>query len=110
MTSAITDFDLHALHDGQLPKHRRHTVEAKARADDAASLRLAAWRLQDDALRAQLDPVAAEPAPLRLNIMRIDGGNAARMAQWRRTLFGFIAGFALGIALAGMIFLALNGR
>ena len=109
-TLPVTDADLHAHCDGRLGKARRRDVEAFLADNSDAQGRMALWDKQRADLRTFLDPVLAEPVPLRLNIARLDGGAGARAAAWRKTLFGFIGGFALGIALAGVLFLTLGGR
>ncbi|MGL4322442.1 MAG: anti-sigma factor family protein [Beijerinckiaceae bacterium] len=106
----VTDADLHAHCDGGLAKSRRRDVEAFLAANSDARARMRLWQQQQAQARAFLDPVLAEPVPLRLNIARLDGGAGGRAAAWRKTLFGFIGGFALGIALAGVLFLTLGGR
>ena len=62
----VSEADLHAYVDGQLPEARRLTVQAHlaARPQDAASV--SAWQRDSASLRALLDPVLAEPIPLSL--------------------------------------------
>lgn len=67
MTHApITETDLHAWLDGELPASRRSDVEAFLAANTDEADRLAAYRRQDEALRARFDPVLDEPVPARL--------------------------------------------
>lgn len=62
----VTEADLHAYVDGVLPPARAAEVETylAAHADEAA--RIAAYRRQKDALRAQFNPVLDEPISPRL--------------------------------------------
>lgn len=62
----ITEADLHACADGQLPEARRAEVAAFLAQQPEARQRVDGWRRQNDALRAWLDPVLDEPLPLRL--------------------------------------------
>lgn len=67
----VTEDELHALVDGELPADRVGDVEAwlAAHPDDAA--RVAAWRAQVEAIRARYGGVADEPVPARLDLDRI---------------------------------------
>ena len=62
----ITESDLHAWIDGQLPADRAREVEVylATRPDDAR--RAEAWRAQKEELRALFDPVQDEPLNARL--------------------------------------------
>lgn len=67
---AVTESELHAYVDGTLPDGRRAEVEAylETHPDDAE--RVAAYRRQNEALRALFDPVLDEPLPERLRTPR----------------------------------------
>ena len=69
--SPVTEDELHAYVDGELPADRRTAVEAwlATHAEDAA--RVAAWRLQMEMLRARYGGVASEPVPVRLALDRL---------------------------------------
>ena len=69
----VTEDELHAYVDGELPADRRAAVGAwlATHPDDMA--RVAAWRAQIDAIRARYDSVAAEPVPARLALDRLAG-------------------------------------
>lgn len=75
----ITEADLHAYADGQLPEARRLEVEAylAARPDDQA--RIHAWIKDSEALRDLLAPVLAEPIPVRMPT-----APGRRPARWRQ--------------------------
>ena len=70
-STPVTEDELHAFVDGELPADRRDAVDAwlAAHPDDMA--RVAAWRAQADAIRARYDSVATEPVPARLALDRI---------------------------------------
>jgi anti-sigma factor RsiW len=67
----VTEDELHALLDGELPDDRRQDVEAwlAAHPDDAA--RMAAWRAQADMIRRRYGGVVEEPVPERLALDRL---------------------------------------
>ena len=64
----VTEDELHAYVDGELPADRREAVEAwlASHPDDAA--RVAAWRAQAEAIRARYGSVVNEPVPERLTL------------------------------------------
>lgn len=64
----VTESELQAYVDGVLPESRRAQVEAylAGHAEDAE--RVAAYRRQNESLRAQFGPVAEEPIPERLRV------------------------------------------
>ena len=94
----ISEDELHAYVDGELPADRRGAVEAwlAAHADDAA--RVAAWRKQAELLQARYGSVVNEKVPARLDF--------GRMACRRRN--GWIAA-AAAAALAAFVVGGLTG-
>src|SRR5712675_1707069 len=107
---SVTEDELHAYVDNELPTERRGDVEAwlAAHPDDAARVR--SWREMAEALHARYDSVADEAVPRRLEIERL-------VRQPRRfiysaiaaTLVAFIAGsgvgwFAHGVAASPSVF------
>lgn len=64
----MTEEELHAFVDGELPADRQAAVEQwlATHSDDAA--RVAAWRAQAEAIRARYGGVADEPVPARFNV------------------------------------------
>ncbi|MCB1414368.1 MAG: anti-sigma factor [Xanthobacteraceae bacterium] len=90
----VTEDELHAYVDGELPAERRADVEAwlAAHPDDAD--RVGAWRAMADALHARYGGVTDEPVPARLNVDRL-----ARPP--RRWLHGAIAASLLAFAAGG---------
>lgn len=67
----VSEDELHAYVDGELPADRRAAVEGwlSAHPDDAA--RVATWRLQADAIRARYADVARQPIPSKLRLNRM---------------------------------------
>ncbi len=89
----VTEDELHAYVDGELPADRRPAVEAwlAAHPDDMA--RVTAWRSLADAIRARYGAVATEPVPARLSLHQIE--RAGR--SWR----GMAAAAAVAAFLVG---------
>src|SRR5258706_1352449 len=67
----VTEDELHAYVDNELPPERRGDVEAwlSAHPDDAARVR--AWRTMAETLHARYDSVLDETVPKRLEIERL---------------------------------------
>jgi anti-sigma factor RsiW len=93
----VTEDELHAYVDDELPPERRGDVEAwlAAHADDAE--RVQAWRTMAEALHARYDAVADEAVPKRLEIERL----VKKPRRWiyaaiAASLVGFIAGGGAG--------------
>src|SRR5918999_1247913 len=89
----VTEDELHAYVDGELPADRRAVVEAwlPTHPDDAA--RVAAWRLQADAIRARYADVAEQPVPPKLQLDRMS--YASR--RWKlAAAAAVVAAFLLG--------------
>lgn len=57
----VTEAELHAWLDGELPESRRAEVEGYLAAHPLEAEGLAAYRRQDESLRARFDPVLDEP-------------------------------------------------
>lgn len=98
----ITEDELHAYVDGELPLERCEAVDAwlAAHPDDAA--RVYQWRAMSDMLHEKYGSVADEPVPVHLNPDRLD----ARPRQWiymtvAATLAAFVIGGGAGYALRG---------
>lgn len=62
----VTEADLHAYADGQLAPARQAEIEAFLNAHAAERQRVDDWRAQNRGLKQLLNPVMAEPLPLRL--------------------------------------------
>jgi len=96
--AAVTEDELHAFVDGELPDERRVAVEAwlAVHADDAA--RVAAWRKQAELIQARYGGVVDETTPERLRLSRLasrrrNGWIAVAAAA---AVAAFIAGGAAG--------------
>ena len=92
----VTEDELHAYVDNELPAERRADVEAwlGAHPDDAE--RVASWRAMAELLHSRYDSVADEAVPQRLAI--------DRLAQTpRRVLYGAIAATLLAFVAGGGI-------
>jgi len=93
----VTEDELHAYVDNELPAERRGNVEAwlAAHPDDAERVR--SWREMAEALHARYGAVADEPVPKRLEIERL----VRRPREWifgaiAATLLAFVAGGSVG--------------
>ena len=117
--SPVTEEELHAYADGEIPTDRRIAVEAwlASNPDDAA--RVAEWRAQADVIRARYGAVASEPVPARFDLDKL--ASAGRGRSWRAVaavaaltafLVGAVAGWVAHSASAGRpsIFEILNSE
>jgi anti-sigma factor RsiW len=93
----VTEDELHAYVDDELPAERRADVEAwlATHPDDAERVR--SWRAMADALHARYDSVADEAVPKRLEIERL----VRQPRKWiygavAATLVAFVAGGGVG--------------
>lgn len=66
--SPVTEDELHALVDGELPADRREAVEAWLAGHPEDATRVAAWRAQADTIRGRYTSVAAQAIPQRLKL------------------------------------------
>jgi anti-sigma factor RsiW len=90
----VTEDELHAYVDNELPAERRGDVEAwlAAHPDDAE--RVQSWRAMAEALHARYDSVANEPVPKRLELDRL-------MQPPRKWVYGAIAASLLAFVAGG---------
>jgi anti-sigma factor RsiW len=93
----ITDDELHAYVDGELPADRRKTVDAwlATHPDDAA--RVASWRVHAELIRVRYGGAARNPVPARLNLDRL--ARAERKWTWMAAVAvvsAFLVGGATG--------------
>ena len=93
----VTEDELHAYVDNELPAERRGDVEAwlATHPDDAE--RVQSWRAMAEALHARYDSVADEPVPKRLELERL----VRPPRKWiygaiAATLVAFVAGGGAG--------------
>jgi anti-sigma factor RsiW len=80
----VTEDELHAYVDNELPRERRGDVEAWLATHPDDSERVQSWRAMAEALHARYDGVADEAVPKRLEIERL-------VRQPRRWIYGAIA-------------------
>jgi anti-sigma factor RsiW len=93
----VTEDELHAYVDNELPPERRGEVEAwlAAHPDDAE--RVQSWRAMAETLHARYDAVADEPVPKRFEIERLVRQPRNWMyAAVAATLVAFVAGGGVG--------------
>ena len=92
---AVSEAEMHALVDGWLPAARRAEVEASLATHHEDAMRVRAWREQNEALRAQFEPVLAEAAPSRLR-RTAAGHRVLRSARYAAVLAWFAIGGVAG--------------
>jgi anti-sigma factor RsiW len=92
--ATVTEGDLHAYVDGQLPAGRRGAVEAWLAAHPEDAARVAAWRTQAELIRARFGAVAQEQPPQRLKPARL-------VRRLRRGAFAAVAAAVLAAFFAG---------
>jgi anti-sigma factor RsiW len=80
--SPVTEEELHAYVDGELPADRLEAVTAwlAAHADQAGLV--AAWRAQADGIRSRYGAVASEPMPERLQLDQVMKHDRASGRSW----------------------------
>ena len=90
----VTEDELHAYVDNELPAERRGDVEAwlAAHPDDAERVR--SWRAMAEALHARYNSIADEPVPKRLEIERL-------VRQPRKWFYGAIAATLVAFSAGG---------
>ncbi len=90
----VTEDELHAYVDNELPAERRGDVEAwlSTHPDDAERVR--SWREMAEALHARYDSIADEPVPQRLSIDRL-------VRTPRKLMYGAIAATLLAFVAGG---------
>ncbi len=94
----VTEDELHAYVDGELPAERRSVVEAwlTAHGDDAA--RVAAWSHQAELIRVRYGGTAQEPVPDQLALAQLAGRRRRSFATLATAAMvaAFIAGGSAG--------------
>jgi len=96
-TIPVTEDELHAYVDNELPAERREAVEAwlASHPDDAA--RVTSWRAMSDALHAKYGAVIDEPVPGRLSVDQLSRTPRRwMMGAVAATLVAFAAGGGVG--------------
>jgi anti-sigma factor RsiW len=93
---SVTEDELHAYVDDELPAERRADVEAWLVAHPEDAERVHSWRAMAQMLHARYDAVANEPVPKRLEIDRL-------VRQPRRWMVGAAAAALVAFAAGGGI-------
>src|SRR5882757_7459302 len=93
----VTEDELHAYVDNELPGERRADVEAWLSTHSEDAERVQAWRAMAEALHARYDSVADEAIPKRLELERL----MRKPRRWiagamAASLLAFVAGGAAG--------------
>ena len=90
----VTEDELHAYVDNELPAERRGDVEAWLSAHPEDAARVESWRAMAQALHARYDAVLDEAVPKRLEIERV-------VRQPRRWVYGAIAATLVAFVAGG---------
>jgi anti-sigma factor RsiW len=93
----ISDEELHAYADDQLPRERASEVAATLAREPALAARVAEIRRQNALLRDALDPWLAEPLPRKLLSAAASG--VRKRWRWLPAALGAAASLVLGIGL-----------
>lgn len=112
--TSITEADLHAYVDGQLPASRRAAVEAHLAAEPAEAARLQAYSEQNDALRRLFNPILDEVLPARLQasaepVMAASHGESLASPAVNREKAPFLSRWSLQRIAAGLLVALLGG-
>lgn len=101
--SPVTEDELHAYVDGELPADRREAVTAWLAANPEQAATVAGWRAQADSIRARYGAVADEPVPERLTLDRVLRNGRASTRRWTAiAAAAAIAAFMIGGAAGWM--------
>ena len=95
----VSDDELNAYVDGELPADRREAVAAWLADHPEAAATVAAYQAQAESIRARFGAVAEEPVPERLQFDRLmQGGSGARrwLPMAAAALIAFTVGGGLG--------------
>jgi anti-sigma factor RsiW len=80
--SPVTEDELHAYVDGELPVDRQEAVTAWLAAHSEQAALVAAWRTQADGIRARYGAVINEPVPDRLKLEQITRALRPSRRSW----------------------------
>ena len=69
--SPVTEDELHAYVDGELPADRQAAVDAWLTAHPEDAARVSVWRAQAELIKARYGGIAGEPIPARLDLARL---------------------------------------
>jgi anti-sigma factor RsiW len=80
--SPVTEEELHAYIDGELPADRKHAVASWLAEHPEQAALVAGWRAQAEAIRARYGAVADEAVPARLKLDKIIRQDRAAGRSW----------------------------
>ena len=99
--SPVTEEELHAYVDGEVPADRLEAVTSWLAAHPEQAALVAAWRAQAEAIRARYGAVASEPVPDRLKLDQVMRKDHSSGRSWTAmaaaaAVVAFLAGGATG--------------
>jgi len=99
--SPVTEEELHAFVDGELPADRQEAVTDWLATHADAAAQVGAWRAQADAIRARYGAVVNEPVPDRLKLEQVmrherAGGRTYAAMAAAAAIVAFVFGGAVG--------------
>lgn len=99
--SPVTEDELHAYVDGELPPDRMNAVAAWLADHPEQAALVASWRLQADSIRAHFGAAVDEPVPQRLKIDQMLSQDRAAGRSWAAmaaaaAIAAFVVGGAAG--------------
>jgi anti-sigma factor RsiW len=99
--SPVTEDELHAYIDGELPADRMEAVTAWLAAHPEQAVTVASWRAQSERIRARFGAVLEEVVPERLTLDQIIRNDRANGRSWKifaaaAAVIAFLAGGASG--------------
>jgi anti-sigma factor RsiW len=80
--SPVTEDELHAYVDGELPADRREAVAGWLAGHPDEAAQVAAWVAQADAIRARYGTIANEPVPARLQLDQVMKRDRFATRRW----------------------------
>jgi anti-sigma factor RsiW len=87
--SPVTEDELHAYVDGELPTDRKAAVAAWLAEHPEQAALVATWRAQAESIRAHFGTAVDEPVPQRLKLDQVlRHGQANGRSWWRSRLDG----------------------
>ncbi|HZQ13775.1 MAG TPA: anti-sigma factor [Pseudolabrys sp.] len=112
--NSVTEDELHAFVDGELPADRKEAVASWLATHPGEAATVAAWRAQAEAIRARYGAVAGEPVPARLKLDEIMRRGSAGRRSWAAmaaaaAIVAFVAGGGVGWFARGASAAAPNG-
>jgi anti-sigma factor RsiW len=94
--TSVSEDELHAYVDGELPADRREAVAAWLAAHPEEAARVAAWRAQAEGIRTRYGAVAEEPVPERLKLDYLARYARSNRRFWMGAVAATLAAFLIG--------------